>query len=63
MKREQYNIGDKIKIIYMNDDIFGKNYNGRIGVIECIDNLGRYHGTWGGVVVIPEEDKVELVKE
>lgn len=63
MEQTQYKIGDTIKIVYMNDDIFGRNYAGRTGVIERIDDLGRLHGTWGGVVVLPKEDKIELVKE
>lgn len=55
-----YNIGDKIKIIRMVDE---PSYNERTGVIEHIDDAGQLHGSWGGLAVIPEVDKVELVKE
>lgn len=55
-----YNVGDKIKIIYMKEVT---PYNGRTGVIEHIDDFGQLHGTWGGLAVIPECDVIELVKE
>lgn len=53
-------VGDKIKIIYMQDE---PRYSGKEGVIEFIDSLGQLHGTWGGLAVIPEEDIIELVGE
>lgn len=55
-----YKVGDKIKITQMKDE---PAYTGRVGVIEHIDSLGQLHGTWGGLAIIPEVDKVELVKE
>jgi len=54
-------IGTKIRIIYMNDDVSGKHYNGREGVVEHIDGLGQLHGTWGGLAIIPEIDIIEII--
>lgn len=56
----KFNVGDKIKIIHMKDVTA---YEGRTGVIEHIDDLGQLHGSWGGLAVIPEVDKVELVNK
>lgn len=53
----KYKVGDKIRIIQM----YGEpEYDGKIGIIRMIDSRGQLHGTWGGLAVIPEHDKVEL---
>lgn len=56
-----FKVGDKIKIVYMEDELEGDKYNGRTGVIEYIDGIGQLHGTWGGLAVIPEVDDVVLI--
>lgn len=53
-----YNVGDHIKIIYMEGE---PQYAGKSGVIEHIDSLGQLHGTWGGLAVIPSLDHIEKV--
>lgn len=52
--------GDKIKIISMDGE---PNYNGRIGVVEFIDDAGQIHGTWSGCAIIPEIDKFEIINK
>lgn len=53
-----YKTGQRIKIVEM----YGEpRYNGKEGVIEHIDSIGQLHGTWGGLAVIPETDKIELL--
>jgi len=53
-------VGDRIRIIDMNDP-YGLYYQGQEGIVEHIDDLGQLHGTWGGLAVIPEEDKFEII--
>ena len=50
-------VGDRIRIIRLDDPYAPEPYNGREGVVECIDSIGQLHGTWGGLAVIPEEDE------
>jgi len=54
-------VGDKIRIIRMDDLYEPGVYNGAEGVIEHIDSLGQLHGTWGGLAVIPEEDEFIVI--
>lgn len=54
-------VGDKIRIIRMEDELQGDNYVGREGVIEFIDSMGQLHGTWGGLAIIPEVDIVQIL--
>ena len=51
-------VGDKIRIIEM---IGEPHYNGRVGVIESIDDIGQLAGSWGGLRVHADEDKIERV--
>lgn len=53
-------VGDRIKIIQMTGEA---HYEGREGVVETIDSLGQLHGTWGGLAVIPEQDKFVVIKQ
>lgn len=52
-------VGDKIRIIHI-EDVYA-DYKGREGVIEHIDDMGQLHGTWGGLAIIPEIDKFEVL--
>ena len=52
-------IGDEIRIMFMSGE---PQYDGRTGVVEFIDDMGQLHGTWGGLAVIPEEDKFVIIK-
>lgn len=51
-------IGDTIKIIFMKDE---PKYNGKIGVVEFIDDFGQIHGTWGGCALIIGIDVFEIL--
>ena len=54
-------VGDRIRIIRLDDPYALDSYNGREGVVHDIDSLGQLHGTWGGLAVIPEEDEFEVL--
>lgn len=54
------NVGDTIRIVRMEGE---PQYNGRVGEITHIDDIGQLHGTWGGCAVIPETDIVEMVEK
>lgn len=56
----KYKIGMKIKIIEMKDE---PNYTNKVGIIKYIDDLGQLHGSWGSLAIIPEVDKIEIIKE
>ena len=53
------NIGDKIEIIEM---VGEPQYTGKVGVVDFIDDAGQVHGSWGGLAVQPERDKVRLLE-
>lgn len=53
-----FKVGDKIRIVEM---VGEPNYNGKVGTIELIDDIGQIHGTWGGLAVHADEDKIERV--
>ena len=54
-------VGDKIRIIRMEDELQGDKYAGCEGVIEYIDSMGQLHGTWGGLAIIPEVDIITVI--
>lgn len=53
--------GDLIRIIHLSGE--DSRYDGRTGRITHIDSKGQLHGTWGGLAVIPETDKFEIIQE
>lgn len=61
MKTIEVKVGDRIRIICLDDPYALNSYNGREGVVRHIDSLGQLHGTWGGLAVIPEEDEFEIL--
>ena len=36
-------------------------YNGKEGTVTVIDDTGQFHGTWGGLAVIPGVDEFVIV--
>jgi len=57
-KPGEIKVGKHIKII----DMVGEpTYKGKVGRITDIDDAGQLHGTWGGLAIIPDQDKFELV--
>lgn len=53
-------LGKTIKIIDMSGEA---RYNGRTGVVERVDDIGQLHGSWGGLAVIPGEDRFIIQEE
>lgn len=58
MKQNGVKVGDTIRIIHLSGE--DTRYDGRTGVVTHIDSMGQLHGTWGGLAIIPEEDKYEI---
>lgn len=54
-----FKVGDKIRINQMKGE---PTYDGRVGIIQHIDDQNQLHGTWGGLAVIPEADQVEVIQ-
>lgn len=52
------NVGDTIRIIYMEGE---PQYTGREGVVRSIDDIGQLHGSWGGLAIIPGKDLFEII--
>ena len=53
-------VGTLIKIISMKDE---PSYNGKIGRVLFVDDVGQMHGTWGGCALIPSIDSYEIVED
>lgn len=53
-------VGDVIQIIEMEGE---PRYEGRVGTVEFIDDIGQIHGSWGGCAIIPKVDKYIIIKE
>ena len=51
--------GDKIRVLYMSGE---PNYNGKIGVVEHIDDAGQIWFGYG-CAIIPTLDKFEIINE
>jgi hypothetical protein len=56
--KPEFKVGSTIKIINMAGE---PGYTGKVGKITNIDDAGQLHGTWGGLALIPGDDKFELV--
>jgi hypothetical protein len=54
-----FKVGEKIRIIQMNGE---PSYDNRVGIIQHIDDQNQLHGTWGGLAIIPEVDKIEVIQ-
>lgn len=57
--RTNAKVGDTIRIIEMKGE---PRYDGKIGVVEHIDDIGQVHGTWGGCAIPPERDTFEILQ-
>lgn len=55
----KFKVGDKIRIIEM---IGEPQYTDREGIIEYVDSIGQLHGSWGGLAVNLDIDRIELIK-
>ena len=60
-----YKVGQKIRIIRMDDnngkDVQANEYNAKVGIISLVDGIGQLHGSWGGLAVNPEIDEIEII--
>lgn len=62
-------VGDKIRITSVDSyngycvDVVAEALVGKSGVVTSIDDMGQLHGTWGGLAVLPEVDKFEIIDE
>lgn len=57
---EEKYLGKKIKILDMSGE---PRYTGRTGVVERVDDMGQLHGSWGGLAIIPGEDRFIIQEE
>lgn len=55
----KYKVGQKIRIKFMDGE---PSYQGRVGVIERIDDIGQLHGDWGGLAVNTYCDEIEVIE-
>jgi len=64
-KLTEAKVGDKIRIIEMDDmngtDPSVHDYAGRVGIVNHKDSAGQLHGTWGGLALQPEHDRYEII--
>lgn len=58
MGNPKVKVGDVIRIIEMKGEA---EYDGKLGVIKSIDDVGQLHGTWGFLAVVPEVDSYIVV--
>ena len=58
-KESPYKVGQQIHINHLQGE--DNRYDGKEGVIEDIDAIGQLHGTWGGLAIIPEADKFQII--
>ncbi len=56
--KPEFKVGSTVKITSMAGE---PEYTGKVGKITKIDDAGQLHGTWGGLALIPGDDKFELV--
>ena len=65
----QPKIGQKIKIISLSPNAKGipdpaeKEYIGKTGIINYIDDVGTIWGTWGGIGILPCDNYEIINKE
>lgn len=52
-------IGKTVRIIDMNGE---PQYNGKVGVVKLVDDMGQLHGSWSGCAIIPGTDDYEIIE-
>lgn len=57
-RKWEHLIDKRIRIDCMVDE---PQYTGREGVVEIVDDWGQLHGTWGGLAVQPDRDKITIL--
>ena len=53
-------VGATVRIIAMEGE---PRYEGRVGVVTIVDDIGQIHGTWGGCAIIPQTDEYRVIKK
>ena len=60
-----YEVGQKIRIIHMDDnngkDVQAHDYNGKVGIIKHIDGIGQINLEGGDSAVNQEIDEKEII--
>ena len=58
-------IGDKIKILHLCGEPMpiNRSYYDKEGIIKYIDDIGQFHGTWGGLAIDPDVDEFIIVED
>lgn len=60
---DDFNRGDKIKIIVLDDSFLNIDYKGKEGIVEKIDyKHDCISGTWGKIELYPEFDEIEILE-
>lgn len=49
----------KIRIEHLQGE--DTRYDGKEGIVTYVDSMGQLHGTWGGLAIIPEIDKFNII--
>lgn len=52
-------VGDTIRIVAMKGE---PQYEGKIGKVDFVDDIGQIHGSWGGCAIQPEHDTYEILE-
>lgn len=55
---EQY-LGKQVRIIHLVEE--DGRYDGKVGTVSFVDDRGQLHGTWGGLAIIVDCDKFEVL--
>ena len=58
-KRFEHYIGKMVRIIHLAGE--DNRYDGKVGVVEYVDDMGDLHGSWGSLAIIPREDEFEVI--
>jgi hypothetical protein len=52
-------LGKQVKIIHLEGE--DGRYDGKTGTVSYVDDMGDLHGTWGGLAIIVDCDKFEVL--
>ena len=60
---DDFNRGDKIRIILLDDTLLNIDYKGKEGIIESINYVNNFiKGTWGPIELYPEYDEIKIIE-